>query len=170
LSTFYQSNYVNTNDNLDLSENLKVNDFLCPHCNRIKLSTDLIKRLTKLKNEYKYPFYVVYGYQCREYFLEKGENPDNSHSKGMAVDIHFGGKADLLDILDYAVKEFIHVGLVREITGEYYLHLGSASNSLYWLAAKKENASDTEYIYYSDYRKMRYFIESRPEFFKNIKI
>lgn len=169
MPTFYENRYVQVDKNLKLSENLEVNDFMCGHCRRLKMSNDLIDALTLLKKEYPDPFYVVKGYLCEEWCMENGKKTNRSHTQGTAVDIHYGAKVPLLDILDVVVKIFPYVGVTRATTGEYYLHLQVADNHLYWLCAKKENAP-AEYVYYKDINKFRSFIESHDKIFGKVKI
>lgn len=167
---FAELNYVDTEDNPKLAEDLYVKDFMCKHCNRIKMSMDLIDNLVKFKKLIGSRIFVALGYQCKELCEETGENPDNSHTEGKAVDIHFGSSIPIIDVLDVAVKVFPCIGVTKAITGEFYLHVQQDQLSIYWLCSKAENDSDTEYLYFKDYHALRTFILSKPEIFSEVRI
>jgi hypothetical protein len=168
--TFYELSFINPDDDPLLAENLKAKDFMCGHCNRIKISNLLVNSLSKFKNELNSEIYVILGYMCKELCYDIGEDPNNSHTQGKSVDVHFGQRFDLLTLYDSAIKLFPCVGIVKAVTGEFYFHLQQDAKNLYWLCGKKENDKESEYVYFRDNSELRKFIISRPEIFKDVKI
>lgn len=168
--TFYESNFVETNSEEELAPGIKVIDFMCKHCNRIKISNDLVEKLAEYRKAMGKKFYIVLAYQCKELCMDIGEDINNSHTNGVAVDLGFGGTADLLEAVDAAAKIFPYVGLVQAITGEYYLHLQYAKNRLYWLCAKKEDDKKSEYVYFKNYNELRRFLINREDLFGGVKV
>ena len=167
---FRESSFIETKSEELLARGLPIVNFMCKHCNRIKISTDLVRELAELKAFAGDNFNVILGYQCKELCEEIGDNPNNSHTNGVAADISFNEAYPLLDILDKAAQIFPFVGLVKVFTGEYYLHVQHDITRLYWLCAKMEDSSKDEYIYFKDYQALRKFIVEHPDIFGGVKI
>jgi hypothetical protein len=168
--TFFELNYINETDNPTLEENIFAKDYMCKHCNRIKLSLELIESLKNFYNEIEHKPYIILGYQCKELCEDNNEDPNNSHTKGNAVDIHFDKKLPLVDILNVALKYFPCIGINRAITGEYYLHLQYDTFSLYWLCGKKEIEEESEYLYFRNAIDLKECLLKNKETFENVMI
>lgn len=167
---FYHNDYIRPSDNVMIKGKLKATDYMCKHCYRLLLSDDLINGLIEFEMKMDLPIQVLLGYQCEDYYRENGISLDKSHNRGLAVDIYFGGKAPLFPCLDNAKDCFAYVGLTRTVTKEYYLHVQHADDKLYWLCAKNDPDSDSEYVYYKNYIKFKNFIQGRPEMFRDVRI
>lgn len=152
---FYEGYIGSINEELD-PQLEAIKDYRCHHCGRIKLSVDLIDSLEKFAKEFEFPTYIVLGYICPQYCEENGINPEvNTHARGIAIDVHFGGNIEAANVLDIAQKYFPCVGLVKAVTGEYYVHLQYDKCKLYWLCAKLEKPEESEYVYFKDYAAFR---------------
>lgn len=167
---FYENNYINPSDIVQINDNIIANDYMCKHCNKIKLSMYVIDRLSELKNALNTDIYVIQGYMCENLCFDNNDNINNSHTLGVAADISFGGKFDLIDIFDVLVSKFPQIGIIKSITNEYYVHLQYSDKCLYWLCDKNENDNLSEYVYFRDNMELKNFIISKNDIFDNIKI
>ena len=168
MPSFYVKDNIDPYKEEAVSENLKAKEFMCDCCNSLKMDNRLVDALTKLRKEYQYPFYVVKGYHCENWCAVRGKNPNRSHTQGVAVDVHFALKVPVIELMDEMVKRFPYVGLIHDSTGEFYIHLQVANDSLYWICLKKEG-EHAKYLYYKDYLELRHILETKPVY-KELRI
>lgn len=75
-----------TNTNTQISNHFNSSEFICPHCKKVKISKELIKKLEELFNKVHASLCIISsGYRCPDY--DKLENGfAGRHSEGLACD------------------------------------------------------------------------------------
>lgn len=75
-----------------LTENFKLSEFSCPHCQTVHVDMELVNKLQLLRSICNAPVIIVSGYRCKKYNDSiPGADPNSFHIKGMAADIHITG-------------------------------------------------------------------------------
>lgn len=63
-------------------------EFMCKcGCNQIKLSDNLLRIVSSIRNQIGVPIIITSGYRCPEHNKKVGGHPNSYHTKGLACDI-----------------------------------------------------------------------------------
>ena len=65
----------------------RAEEFICKHCGRVKMDTDLVKKLEKIRRLYNRPIIITSAYRCPIHNFYIGGVPDSAHVRGYAADI-----------------------------------------------------------------------------------
>jgi len=101
-------------------KHFKAEEFICKHCGKLKIDTDLILKLEDIRTQIGKPIFITSAYRCPEYNKQVGGVPDSAHTKGLAVDIACTNSRDRYEILDIVFKFdlFNRIGI-----GKSFIHL-----------------------------------------------
>jgi len=95
-----------------------VREFTCRHCGEVKIESELIELLERLRQDMKVPIVITSAYRCPKHNQEIGGVPGSAHVKGYAVDIR---------VLDsktrfYVVRWLLERGISRIGIGRDFIH------------------------------------------------
>lgn len=154
---------MNTNINIQLSPHFNSNEFICPHCKTVRISTKLIEKLEELFSTINASKCIISsGYRCPKY--DKQQNGfAGRHSEGLACDCCFYDKSGKIipskiicclawDIgftgIAYINNNFTHLDIRNN--GTYYGD-ETRGNSSYWTNPYKYfNVSKSEIEKYTN--------------------
>lgn len=113
-----------------LSKNFYIDEFQCRcgGCKTFTISSELIKRLQMVRDEYGKPITVTSGYRCPAYNKKVKGVPNSYHIQGLAVDIAVISSLDRFLILKAATKYFTGIGVAKK-----FIHLDLRDSSpVFW--------------------------------------
>ena len=118
-----------------LSENFKVNEFSCHGygcCSTVKIDTDLVNYLQKIRTHFKKPVAINSGYRCSKHNKAIGGASQSKHTMGMAADIVIEGVKPK-DIAKYAESIGIKgIGLYETERDGYFVHVDTRTTKSFW--------------------------------------
>jgi len=96
----------------------RTKEFVCKHCGKVKIESELIKILEELRKDLKMPVVITSAYRCPKHNQEIGGVPGSAHVRGYAVDIR---------VLDsrtrfYVVRWLLERGINRIGIGRDFIH------------------------------------------------
>ncbi len=106
-----------------ISENFRLSEFHCRHCQQVKLHSRLVELLQRLRSEIGRPVVITSGYRCKEHNTAVGGSKNSLHMQGMAADIRLPANwagNPLLDLAEetgftglgnYEDMGFVHVDI-----------------------------------------------------------
>lgn len=131
-----------TNKNIQISNHFNSNEFICPHCKKVKISKELIKKLEELFDKVHASLCIISsGYRCPYY--DKLENGfAGRHSEGLACDCCYYDKEGKI----IPSKVICCVAWDLGFTGIAYInysytHLDVRTNGTYYGDETKGNSS-----------------------------
>lgn len=99
-----------------LSKNFNEREFACKHCGNIKLNSDLVTKLQKLRDLVGRPITINSGYRCPTHNKNVGGSPGSKHMQGTAADIQVSGMSPK-QVANAAEKVgFLGIGLYSTFT------------------------------------------------------
>lgn len=114
-------NYIKIGYHFNLQE------FECPCCKRVMLSSDLLRKLILLRQKIKEPIFINSGYRCELENKEVGGHPKSFHLLGMAADITVRNLS-MTGLLCHAEKiKFTGIGVYTT-----FLHLDTRPQRSRW--------------------------------------
>lgn len=66
-------------------KNFVVAEFVCKHCGEVKIDTELVLILQRLRDFLNKPVVITSAYRCPEYNREIGGVPGSAHTKGLTT-------------------------------------------------------------------------------------
>lgn len=107
-------------NDIQLNEYFNLKEFECPCCLTIKLSSELLQRLTRFRCILGKPVKINSGYRCPSENTKINGDLNSYHMKGMAADIYVEGFY-LEELLEVAKEVgFKGIGVYSQ---KNYLHL-----------------------------------------------
>jgi uncharacterized protein YcbK (DUF882 family) len=107
-----------------LSQNFTEEEFACPHCGLVGMTSAFIQALQVARTEAGIPFRINSGYRCKEHNVAVGGKPNSSHLRGMAADIAVRNNQERFIILN----SLFAVGFKRIGIGGTYIHVDTDSS------------------------------------------
>lgn len=125
------------NDKKKLSENFKVYEFSCKGngcCSTVKIDSDLVKYVQKIRDHFKKPLVIGSGYRCPTYNSKVlNAAKQSKHTMGMAADISIKGVAPA-EIAKYAESLGIKgIGLY-----DTFVHIDTRKTKFFWYSHAQE--------------------------------
>ena len=74
-------------NNIKISENFNLKEFECRHCGQVKLHSELLKRLQRIRTLTGRPLRINSGYRCEDHNRAVGGATSSRHMHGDAADI-----------------------------------------------------------------------------------
>lgn len=122
-------------DSTKLSENFIVKEFSCHGsgcCSTVKIDTDLVNYLQKIRTHFKKPVTINSGYRCSKHNKAIGGASQSKHTMGMAADIVIEGVKPK-DIAKYAESIGIKgIGLYETDRDGYFVHIDTRTSKSFW--------------------------------------
>ncbi len=78
-------------NNIQISENFKLNEFECRCCGQVKINSELLKRLQAIRTQVGRPIRITSGYRCPNHNRAVGGHPNSRHMIGDAADFQIIG-------------------------------------------------------------------------------
>jgi uncharacterized protein YcbK (DUF882 family) len=108
-------------NDIRISPHFKLREFQCRCCKTVKLSSELLGMLEKMRDAWGGPLVITSGYRCPAHNRAVGGAPRSLHLSGAAADISARGKdqellfniaknAGLIEVICGGKKEYVHVG------------------------------------------------------------
>ena len=123
------------NSKTALSENFKVNEFSCHGsgcCSTVKIDTDLVNYLQKIRTHFKKPITINSGYRCSTHNKAVGGASSSNHTKGMAADIVVSGVKPA-EVAKYAESIGVKgIGLYETDKDGYFVHIDTRTSKAFW--------------------------------------
>ena len=89
-------------------------ELACTHCGDLKISTDLLTRIDRLRDAVGIPLIVTSGYRCPEWNAKISRVEKSAHVNGYAVDIKvFNSRTRLLIVQNALALGFNRIGISR---------------------------------------------------------
>lgn len=107
-------------NDIKLNDVFNLLEFECPCCNTVKLSSELLSKLSRLRCMIGRPVILNSGYRCPSYNAKINGDRNSYHMKGMAADIYV--KDFYLEALFGIAKEIGFHG-IGFYTKKNFLHL-----------------------------------------------
>lgn len=115
------------------NKNFTLDEFACPCCGKIVISTILIDKLQQLRDLINKPIIITSGYRCSAYNKKVGGYSHSPHLTGEAADIKVAYMSPVeLAILASSIAD-IRIGVYR---GHVHIDIRPANPSKYWLVKK----------------------------------
>ncbi len=76
-------------NDIQVSTNFKLREFECKCCGTVKLCSDLLGRLQKIRSEANSPLIILSGYRCPAHNSKVGGAAQSQHMEGKAADARF---------------------------------------------------------------------------------
>lgn len=107
-------------NDIKLNGAFNLKEFECPCCHTVRLSSELLQRLTRFRCILGKPVTINSGYRCPSYNAKINGDRNSYHMKGMAADIFVEGfyLEELLEVAKevgfhgigiYSQKNFLHL-------------------------------------------------------------
>ena len=130
----------NKTDKTSLTKNFKVYEFSCKGrgcCSTVKVDTDLVSYLQKIRDHFGKPLVIGSGYRCATYNSNVANAAKNSkHTMGMAADISIKGVTPA-EIAKYAESLGIKgIGLY-----DTFVHVDTRTDKFFWYSHAQEPRS-----------------------------
>jgi len=74
-------------NDFDISDNFNLREFQCKCCQCVKIHSELVRKLQRLRKSIKSSIIVTSGYRCERHNREVGGAVDSKHLYGLAADI-----------------------------------------------------------------------------------
>jgi len=111
-------------NNFQISKNFNLREFESPDTGEVKISSELVEKLQKLRDRINVPIYVNSGYRTHERNRSVNGHPNSRHMEGLAVDVsvlnfsfdrffHYCLQAGFEKVLIYEEKRFLHLQIKR---------------------------------------------------------
>jgi len=103
-----------------ISENFNLREFACKCCGSVKIDSELVGKLQRIRDMIKRPIIVTSAYRCPKHNKEVGGTDNSYHTQGLAVDIKVDGYGlEELENIARAVG-FRGIGIYK---GANFIHL-----------------------------------------------
>ncbi len=117
-------NHINT---IKIDRNFYLNEFECPCCHLVKIHSNLLKLLVKLRNKIGQPVFINSGYRCQKENDKVYGVPTSYHLFGMAADIYVRNMKTS-DLFNHCVAiGFKGIGLY-----DTFCHVDVRTQKSYW--------------------------------------
>ena len=116
-----------------LSANFNSDEFKCPCCGKINISTMLIDKLQQLRDLINKPIIITSGYRCPAYNKKIGGYSHSPHLTGEASDIQVKGMSP---ITIAGIAQRIHNIRLGIYPNHLHIDICPANPSKYWLVKK----------------------------------
>ena len=122
-------------DSTKLSENFIVKEFSCHGsgcCSTVKIDTDLVNFLQKIRTHFKKPITINSGYRCSKHNKAVGGASQSKHTMGMAADIVVEDVKPK-DVAKYAESIGVKgIGLYETDKDGYFVHIDTRTSKSFW--------------------------------------
>jgi uncharacterized protein YcbK (DUF882 family) len=139
------------NSNDKITENFNYRELACKHCGNIIMSTDLVNKLQKLRNQLNIPITIVSGYRCPNN-VPSGSSKKSQHCLGNAIDISLDRKRNMMEIFNMCTNIFSRVGVYYNGNKFGTIHVDISTPPLYWTCDRVNNSG--RYVYYNTVPKL----------------
>lgn len=139
---------INYKNNIQITTHFNSNEFMCPHCNKIVISTELISKLELLFGATNASKCIISsGYRCSRY--DKSQNGfAGKHSEGLASDCIFYDKKNKIIPSKFICCIAYELGFSGiALINDNYTHLDIRTNGYYRGDERKGNSSYWENPY-----------------------
>ena len=118
---------------IEINKNFTLDEFKCPCCGEIDISTILIDKLQQLRDLINKPIIITSGYRCQHYNKSVGGYSHSPHLTGEASDIQIKGMSPTT-IAGIAQRiSYIRLGIYPN---HLHIDIRPANPSKYWLVKK----------------------------------
>lgn len=121
-----------------LTKNFAIYEFACKcgNCTTVKIDTELVAILQKVRDHFGKPVYINSGYRCAAHNKAVGGATNSNHTKGMAADIRVEGVAPI------EVAKFLESIGVKGI-GLYdnFVHVDTRTSKFFWFGHEQSPRS-----------------------------
>lgn len=118
-----------------LSENFTVAEFACKGCgccSTVKIDSDLVAYLQKIRDHFGKPVIINSGYRCPTHNKRIGGVTNSNHMKGMAADITMRGVSHA-EIAKYAETLGMKgIGLYETDKDGHFVHVDTRTKKSFW--------------------------------------
>ena len=119
-------------NHIKISKNFYLNEFQCKgkNCcnNLVKIDSEIIELLQKLRNEINKAIIVTSGYRCQIHNKEVEDQPNSYHLSGLAVDVtvtkfnirelaRLAKMVGFSTVITYPHRKFIHLDIRKKGLG-----------------------------------------------------
>lgn len=113
-----------------LTKNFAIYEFACKGagcCSTVKVDTDLVAILQKIRDHFGKPVYINSAYRCAKHNAAVGGSSGSYHTKGMAADIRVDGIAPI-EVAKFAES----IGVLG--IGQYsnFVHVDTRKTKFFW--------------------------------------
>jgi len=136
-----------------LSEHFNSDEFKCPCCGKVKVSSTLIDKLQQLRDTINKPIIITSGYRCKQYNKSIGGYSHSPHLIGEAADIKVKDMSTVTLAMIASKIEGIRIGLYPR---HIHLDVRPANPSRYWLVRKYGQ----KYIYSKGEKSLTKFLKN----------
>ena len=118
-----------------LSNNFYASEFACHGdgcCSTIKIDSDLVTYLQKIRDHFGKPITITSGYRCATHNKNIGGASASYHTKGQAADIVVDGIAPA-EVAKYAESIGVKgIGLYETAKDGYFVHIDTRTAKSFW--------------------------------------
>jgi len=115
-------------NDIKIAENFKLSEFECRCCKVVKLDSELLDRLQKIRTEAGRPVIINSGYRCPGYNRQVGGAPQSQHVEGKAADFRIPGLS-ISQQRQLAEKYFANDGIGY---GSSFTHVDTRGHKARW--------------------------------------
>ena len=115
-------------NNIQVSENFNLSEFECSCCQQVKLCSDLLNRLQKIRTETGRPVAINSGYRCPSHNSAVGGASQSQHMQGKAADFRIPGLS-IQEQRQLAEKYFANDGIGY---GDTFTHVDTRGHRARW--------------------------------------
>ena len=100
-------------------EHFTPDEFKCPCCGKVRIDSDLLLLLERVRVNLSRPIVITSGYRCPTYNAKIGGVPNSAHVYGYAVDIRVKSSQERYSF----VSQFLKEGIRRMGIGANFIHI-----------------------------------------------
>lgn len=127
--------YSKSKGNVKLSDNFNVREFgcKCNNCNTVKIDTELVEYLQKIRTHFGNPIIINSGYRCSAHNKSVGGAKNSYHVKGQAADIV------VKDIAPSEVAKYAEsIGILGIGLYDNFVHIDTRTTKSFWYSHAEE--------------------------------
>ena len=113
-----------------INKNFTLDEFACPCCGKVEISTILIDKLQQLRDLINKPIIVTSGYRCSAYNKSVGGHNHSPHLTGEGADIQVKGMSPVT--IAGIAQRILHIR-IGIYSAHVHIDVRPANPSKYWL-------------------------------------
>lgn len=110
---------------MQLTKNFTEEEFDCPCCLKVEMSTAFMDRLQKARDIASVPFHITSGWRCKKHNKEVRGHESSEHLYGQAADISCSDSRSRYII----ITSLLEAGFTRIGIGMNFIHAGAGSKA-----------------------------------------